>query len=107
MPREDREATEYREPRLTSKFKGSRPLQAARESGSKVREEGKKAPEAIHGQNPGEKRLGSRCNSELQASLGTQPDPAPQHRESVDGESEAGLLSPRWACEPERSAQLL
>lgn len=51
-----------REPRLTSKFKGSRPLQGgSRERKQLERKE--ESPEAIHGQNPREKRLGSRCKS--------------------------------------------
>lgn len=56
---------------------------------------------------PGEKRLSEQVQISRAASRsGTQPDPAPSapERGSVGGESEAGLLSPRWAGEPERSA---
>lgn len=70
-----------REPRLTSKFKGSRPLQGgSRERKQLERKE--ESPEAIHGQNPrGEEAWEQVQISGAASRPGTQPDPAPQHRE--------------------------
>ena len=103
MPREDRMRTEARP---TPTLKGSRPLKSA--SGGGSRQGGRKKAQRIHMDRiQGEKRLGSRGKApELQAARDTARPSTPMAsgEGSVDGDSEAGLMSPRWAGGPACSA---
>lgn len=105
MPREDRGQNEERS-KTNPKIQGIQTSKGRLPVEEAVREEGRKPRGYTWTESQG--RRGLRAGANLRSckppgDTARPSTPAPGEG-SVDGESEAGLLSLRWAGEPERSA---